>query len=110
MSNHSAHLWVIPWHDFMRSFRLATALGDRATLNDLLNRYAFGDNGAVKSGVTITIYDNVPNHNPITTPRCKRCGHTWTPRKTEVKMCPRCKSYYWNVAKNTQPNPGPSQD
>ena len=27
---------------------------------------------------------------------CKRCGHQWVPRKKEVRVCPRCKSPYWD--------------
>jgi len=29
---------------------------------------------------------------------CARCSHAWFPRINinEIKMCPRCKSYYWN--------------
>jgi predicted Zn-ribbon and HTH transcriptional regulator len=27
---------------------------------------------------------------------CKRCGYSWTPRKTEVMTCPKCRSPYWN--------------
>ena len=30
---------------------------------------------------------------------CKRCGHTWTPRKEEVRICPKCKSPYWDIKK-----------
>jgi len=30
---------------------------------------------------------------------CKRCGWTWTPRKTDVRMCPSCKTPYWDVPK-----------
>lgn len=27
---------------------------------------------------------------------CYRCGHVWTPRRSTVKVCARCKSpYYW---------------
>ena len=31
--------------------------------------------------------------------RCLRCkeGHEWTPRKDEVRICPKCKSPYWDV-------------
>lgn len=30
--------------------------------------------------------------------RCERCGHEWLPRKgEEPKVCPRCKSPYWNI-------------
>lgn len=28
--------------------------------------------------------------------KCKRCRHEWTPRVKDVKVCPRCKSPYWN--------------
>ena len=28
---------------------------------------------------------------------CKRCGHKWVPRKEEVRICPRCKSQYWDL-------------
>lgn len=28
--------------------------------------------------------------------KCFRCGHTWTPRKTEIRMCPKCKSPWFN--------------
>ncbi len=23
---------------------------------------------------------------------CKRCGHHWTPRQSEIRICPKCKS------------------
>ena len=28
--------------------------------------------------------------------KCLRCGHKWWPRKEEVRLCPHCKSAYWN--------------
>ena len=31
--------------------------------------------------------------------KCERCGHIWMPRvysKEESRVCPRCKSPYWN--------------
>lgn len=28
--------------------------------------------------------------------KCKRCGHVWVNRKVEVRICPRCKSAYWD--------------
>ena len=30
--------------------------------------------------------------------RCERCGHEWVPRDfdAEPKVCPKCKSPYWN--------------
>jgi Zn finger protein HypA/HybF involved in hydrogenase expression len=30
---------------------------------------------------------------------CLRCGYIWTPRKTVVYICPRCKSAKWQVKK-----------
>jgi Zn finger protein HypA/HybF involved in hydrogenase expression len=27
---------------------------------------------------------------------CKRCSHTWIPRKENIKQCPKCHSPYWN--------------
>ena len=32
----------------------------------------------------------------ITRLNCKRCGHKWNPRKTEVRICPKCKSPYFD--------------
>lgn len=35
--------------------------------------------------------------------RCKRCGHEWTPKKKEEpKVCPHCKSPYWNTARKNK--------
>ena len=31
--------------------------------------------------------------------KCLRCGHSWVPRKTEVRMCPKCKSAWWDKPK-----------
>jgi DNA-directed RNA polymerase subunit RPC12/RpoP len=29
--------------------------------------------------------------------RCERCEHEWVPKaQTEPRVCPRCKSPYWN--------------
>ena len=27
---------------------------------------------------------------------CKRCGHTWLPHVEDVRMCPKCRSPYWD--------------
>ncbi len=27
---------------------------------------------------------------------CKRCGHGWVPRIENIRVCPKCKSPYWN--------------
>ncbi|MHB1376486.1 MAG: hypothetical protein ACYCXB_03575 [Candidatus Humimicrobiaceae bacterium] len=31
--------------------------------------------------------------------KCLRCGHVWTPRKEEIRMCPKCKSPYFDKPK-----------
>lgn len=31
--------------------------------------------------------------------KCKRCGHEWVPRKDEVRICPDCKSAWWDKEK-----------
>ena len=32
--------------------------------------------------------------------RCERCNHEWAPRgQVEPRVCPRCKSPYWNRPK-----------
>jgi predicted Zn-ribbon and HTH transcriptional regulator len=31
--------------------------------------------------------------------KCERCGHEWVPRKkllSEVRLCPKCKTAYWD--------------
>jgi len=30
---------------------------------------------------------------------CKRCGHSWYPKQQEIRICPKCKSPYWDRAK-----------
>lgn len=33
--------------------------------------------------------------------KCYRCGHEWTQREEEKpRICPRCKSPYWDKPKN----------
>ena len=36
--------------------------------------------------------------------RCCRCDHEWLPRKKdqEPKVCPHCKSPYWNVPRQKE--------
>lgn len=31
---------------------------------------------------------------------CLRCGHRWTPRSSDVKQCPGCRSVNWNKARS----------
>jgi len=33
---------------------------------------------------------------------CKRCGHKWTPRKSEVRQCPKCKSVWFDCEKENK--------
>lgn len=33
----------------------------------------------------------------ITKIKCFKCGHLWIPRKAEVRMCPKCKTPYFDV-------------
>ena len=28
---------------------------------------------------------------------CYRCGHTWIPRHTDVRQCPKCRSVCWDI-------------
>lgn len=42
--------------------------------------------------------------------KCERCGHIWLPRKQEngkeqlePRVCPKCKSPYWNTPRRSQP-------
>jgi len=38
--------------------------------------------------------------------RCERCGHEWSPRRDnekEPRVCPKCKSPYWNIPKKQAP-------
>ena len=37
---------------------------------------------------------------------CYRCGTTWTPRSPVVRICPRCKSRYWDEPKIRIPRGG----
>ncbi len=37
---------------------------------------------------------------------CYRCGNTWTPRGRVVRICPRCKSKYWDEPKIRIPSWG----
>ncbi len=30
---------------------------------------------------------------------CRRCGHEWIPRGNDIRVCPGCKSAWWDVPK-----------
>ena len=36
---------------------------------------------------------------------CERCGHTWVPRykKERPRVCPKCKSPYWDKPRKKRP-------
>ena len=34
--------------------------------------------------------------------KCLRCGHTWIPRQSRIKICPSCKSSYWDKPKQAE--------
>jgi len=36
--------------------------------------------------------------------KCERCGHEWVPRAKgeEPKVCPACKSPYWNTPRRSK--------
>ena len=41
--------------------------------------------------------------------QCERCEHKWVPRETtteEPKVCPKCKSPYWNIPKKKNQDMG----
>ncbi len=33
---------------------------------------------------------------------CSRCEHDWTPRGKDVRICPSCKSPYWDRPRETE--------
>lgn len=42
----------------------------------------------------------------LLTLHCYRCGASWTPRRPVVRMCPRCKSPYWDEPRIRIPRGG----
>jgi predicted Zn-ribbon and HTH transcriptional regulator len=43
--------------------------------------------------------------------KCERCEHVWLPRDPDTKprVCPKCKSPYWDRPRRAKPGPQPSQ-
>jgi predicted Zn-ribbon and HTH transcriptional regulator len=33
---------------------------------------------------------------------CQRCGHQWVPIKKKIRMCPTCKSLYFDTPRPTK--------
>lgn len=44
--------------------------------------------------------------------RCERCGHEWVPRSEgeEPRVCPKCKSPYWNRPRQRKSKHGKKLD
>jgi predicted Zn-ribbon and HTH transcriptional regulator len=43
----------------------------------------------------------------VTEYTCERCEHPWVPRKDEKpRICPKCKSAWWDVPKPKAPKKG----
>ena len=57
----------------------------------------------VQSCLTSVHLPSILRHMKMDTDRykasCKRCGWRWFPRKDEVRQCPKCKSAWWDVAR-----------
>ena len=51
--------------------------------------------------MTLTIERKDPRPMPQILPResCRRCGHKWVKRVERPRVCPRCKSPWFDVAK-----------
>jgi Zn finger protein HypA/HybF involved in hydrogenase expression len=32
--------------------------------------------------------------------KCEKCGHEWIPRTDDVRMCPKCRTAFWDVKKD----------
>ena len=32
--------------------------------------------------------------------KCQKCGHEWAPRQADVRICPNCKTTYWDEKKH----------
>jgi len=35
---------------------------------------------------------------------CLRCNHSWIPRVVDVRICPKCKSPYWDQKREIKEN------
>ena len=40
-----------------------------------------------------------PKKIKLVTFKCLRCKHVWFPRQAEVRICPKCKSAWWDKPK-----------
>jgi len=49
------------------------------------------------TSIIISMKETIPKR------KCLRCGHEWFIRKVEARICPKCKSAYWNKEKESKP-------
>ena len=59
----------------------------------------FGRGGLTLKKFSISLLIDDTMKIRIRTLKCKRCGHEWVPRKRDVRICPRCKSAFWDEEK-----------
>ncbi len=58
-----------------------------------------------KGKATIVKFEGTDGGVIIGKNTCQRCGHEWTQRKLETpKVCPKCKSPYWDREKQDAKN------
>ena len=41
----------------------------------------------------------------VLTLTCRKCGHEWTPRQSDVRICPKCKTAKWDVLRQKGATP-----
>jgi len=41
----------------------------------------------------------ISNNNMVDIKKCNQCGFSWVARLENPRMCPKCKSYSWNIMK-----------
>jgi len=34
--------------------------------------------------------------------KCEKCGHEWIPRTSDVRLCPKCKTPFWDVKREVE--------
>jgi len=41
--------------------------------------------------------------------RCRRCGHQWRPHQPVIRICPKCKSKYWQTERTNMAGTKPGK-
>lgn len=49
----------------------------------------------------ISCYEHTPQMHDRSV-SCLKCNHTWIPKPFKPRMCPKCKSVYWNKNRDTK--------